>query len=178
MALSFVVNKEEFAANATDLGGTFELLPKGNYEVALLDAKIKPFGGNGANKDMTAYHITWKLTENNETGANRRLWTTTVLGTKWAQGSRNFSFDQLVNALGIVPDDDGAFDFPDEDEILDMDVVIGVEVGINEYNGKESNRVERFLTQEQLEKRNATATPKASTAEKAKGSDKPNGMFV
>ena len=125
MALSFVVNKEEFAANATDLGGTFELLPKGNYEVALLDAKIKPFGGNGANKD-----------------------------------------------------DDGAFDFPDEDEILDMDVVIGVEVGINEYNGKESNRVERFLTQEQLEKRNATATPKASTAEKAKGSDKPNGMFV
>lgn len=182
MALSFVVNKAEFTENAEDLGGSFEPLPAGNYEVALVDAKIAKFAKQGNYANTDSYHLTWKITDQNEVGANRRLWSRVALIPNWlpkngaATGSSNFTLTQFANALGIVPDDDGAFELPDADEILDQDVTIGVEVIVREYNGKESNEINRYLSPEQLAKRQANAVPKADKA--SDGAVKNNGLFV
>lgn len=182
MALSFVVNKAEFTENAEDLGGTFEPLPAGNYEVALVDAKIKKYAGKGQYVDTDAYHLTWKITDQNEQGVNRRLWSRVALIPKWlpkngaTTGSANFTLSQFAHALGIVPDDKGRFELPEADEILDQDVTIGVEVIVREFNGKESNEINRYLSPEQLAKRQADAVPVTQT--ETKGAVKNNGLFV
>lgn len=182
MSLSFVVNKQEFAENAEDLGGTFEPLPAGNYEVALVDAKIKKFANSGQYADTDSYRLTWKITDQNEEGVNRRLWSQVALIPNWfpkngaATGSANFTLVQFANAIGIVPDDDGSFELPDADEILDQDVTIGVEVVVREYKGKEINEINRYLSPEQLAKRQADATPKDDTP--SEGKVKNNGLFV
>lgn len=182
MALSFVVNKAEFTENAEDLGGTFEPLPAGNYEVTLVDAKIAKFAKSGLYENTDSYHLTWKITDQNEVGVNRRLWSQVALIPNWfpkngeAKGSANFTLTQFANSLGIVPDDDGAFELPDADEILDQDVTIGVEVVIREYKGKETNEVNRYLSPEQLAKRQANAVAKQDTP--SEGAVKNNGLFV
>lgn len=192
MSLSLVVNSAAFNDAAEDRGGNFDPLPPGTYEVELIDAKIAPFAKSGKYADVQAYRFTWKVTEDNETGKNRRLWSNIALIDKWLptaknpQGASNFTLLQFLNAIGFSVDSDEEnteIELPDADDLLDANIVIGVDVKLgDEYNGRVNNEVDRYLSQEQLAKRRDNAkdsdAAKAASDVAGKVTEKKNGIFI
>lgn len=184
MAISFKVDKAELEENTADRGGSYEPLPEGAYEAELIDVKLQKFAKSGKYADVDCYALTWKLTEDNEVGKNRRVWHNILLAEKWLpteknpQGAKNFTLQQFAAAAGFV-DEEGNLEIPDADELIDSDIVIGLDLRIQKErteNGKTypaRNEVNRYLSPEQLDtRRRAGATPKVEVEKPSS-----NGLF-
>lgn len=186
MAYSFKMDSEELESATTD-NTNFTPLPKGSYEAELIDIKIVPFSKKEAYADVDALSLTWKLTEDNPTGANRRVFDRVALIPKWRNANKtpNFTLNQLAVALGLV-DDEGNFEIPEDlDELLDESPVVGIALKVRDAvldsEGKvqydASNEVDRYLTTEQLAARRKSATtPKVEKSDNP--AEKKNSLFI
>lgn len=185
MGFNFKYDEAEIAENLEDKGGSFEPLPAGAYEAELIDVKIAPLSKSEGSPyaNTPALHLTWKLTDSNDEGANRRIWGTVALIDRWKNDKKtaNFTLQQFAQAAGFL--ESGEIDIPDDaDEILDNNIVVGISLKVRKAvlnnDGSEKypaqNEIDRYLTLEQLAKRLSEKKAPKVTEESPSG----NGLFV
>lgn len=169
-----------FAIDVEPRESEYDLLPAGNYEAELIGAKYDKYTKNADSvyADVTGLFLTWKITENNEVGVNRRQWDKHAMIPAWRDDKKtpNFSLKNFAVAAGFV-DADGNIDLPeDARDIESQGVTLGIKikVGKDRRDGSDRNEIDDYLSLERLSKSaKAKAAPKV-TSESAEGS----GLFI
>lgn len=129
------------AKNAKDTDMDFTPLPEGTYEFEIENVTLQAFKGSDKIKPCTQLHI--QLRTDLKNGSSRKVWDDIKLDS-----THNFSMNRLnklVQSTGVrMNDDDG------EKEIASK--LIGqlctAELEIHEWNGKKSNRVNKYIVPE------------------------------
>lgn len=158
-------------------GGGNVLIDAGTYEAEIVSVKKQPFKKDGPVDN--AYNIGWRLTDRNHKFVGARVFENILLDEKFESGKDNFKLAIIAAILEdadlIEIDDDGNFDWPeDELDIVNAEIVRGIRITHNEYNGNTYANVAGIVNEDALErgieKQLDKPTEKADTKKK--------GLFV
>lgn len=128
-------------------GGGFDPLPAGKYLAYVFEVDVREYGPQSKNAGRENYNIQYKIAED-QPYANRRVFDTVGLFTKWSSGSDNFRFFQFFAAVeGISSVElrkkynaDGGIDIPEPQDLEGKLVTIDLGVRENTYNGVTSKQ--------------------------------------
>jgi hypothetical protein len=130
----------------TDVGGDFDVIPRGKYQAQITDGELREAGEQA--KHPGSLYVNWEFTLTEGEFENRKLWTNTSVGHgdeckcgDWKPGSMG-NIKSLLFATGLYTKEQLA-----ESIDFEIDDVIGAHVTaiviIKEYQGDDQNEVKR-----------------------------------